>query len=84
VKKKQAEPRRIETPAPARVSNLDGLALIAVDTDPDETVSSVLLMATLARHDVVGVLPFLFHGDRRGYLVVTYDPTKDPRAHGRS
>jgi hypothetical protein len=67
-------------------SNLDGIHLTAIDTDPDENLALMLANSRRPPHgtpiQVLGVIPLLFHGDRFGYLVVTYDRTKDPRASG--
>jgi hypothetical protein len=62
------------------MSSLDGLELTAIDTDIEQNLCLTLLSMHRGGLQVVGILPFLFFGIRSGYLIVTYDRTKDPRS----
>lgn len=61
-------------------SSLDGYTLIGIDVDPDERLLATLFSLRVNGVEVVSVIPQYFHGRTRGYLVVSYDATKDPRA----
>jgi hypothetical protein len=62
------------------MSSLDGYSLTGIDTDPDTNVVMALNGLLANGLDAVAVLPVTFHGTgRKGYLIVSYDKTKDPR-----
>lgn len=77
-------PNTIHIPTEKAMSSLDGISLNAIDTDPNTNVvmmvNGILNPPIGEPLELVAVLPFKFHGVRRGYLVVTYDRTADPRA----
>jgi hypothetical protein len=76
-----AEPIHIPSSA-GSMSSLDGISITAIDTDPESNLYMTIAGMQTNGLRVVGILPFRFFGVRPGYLVVSYDRTKDPRADG--
>jgi hypothetical protein len=52
------------------VSALDGISMMALDTDPDETLGGVLYNLRGQGNEILAVAPTTFRG-RPGYLIVT-------------
>lgn len=67
-------------PTDRPMSSLDGFKLIRIDTDPDPNLYMTVAGLHAGGLEVVGVLPVKFLGTGDGYLVVSYDRSKDPRA----
>lgn len=57
-------------------SALDGYQMQALDTDPDTSLGLLVRNAHAHGIQVVTVLPRQFTPTTRGYLVVTFDPSK--------
>lgn len=70
----------IDVPKEKGLSSLDGYSMIGIDTDPDSNMYSSVASLQANGLDVIAILPVQFHGDgRKGYIVIAYDKTKDPR-----
>jgi len=57
------------------VSALDGISMMAIDTDPESNVVlavNSLLQEGPAKGELIAVLPRKFRNGRQGYLVITY------------
>jgi hypothetical protein len=64
-----------EPPPPKPTSALDGMSLLAIDTDPDENLSQRLQNLRVQGIQVLSVVPAKFaNTGREGYVLVTFDP----------
>ena len=64
------------------MSSLDGLGLelVGIDTDPEAHLEAIEVSLALANIEILASIPHLFHDVRPGFILVTYDRSKDPRA----
>lgn len=61
------------------VSARDGISLITIDTDIDSNLYSMIVGFKSVGTEIIGVIPFKFHGNTDGYIVIAYDKKKDSR-----